>query len=192
MTACALAPLDLFVIGARTGRVLGTGSSKRITLRTENTLSFLARGLTALITVFTIVGTLTSHWIGTNTIGGWSGAGTFCRQFNITADPCLIPTSTTVLSVTASILSLLAFVFVLFGILNAIRRQVECYALTVVMFSTSVILWFVIATAIRLESTGYSFRVIVAAGPFTHFALFFAGGWFSISGEPSRMPIRRF
>jgi hypothetical protein len=192
MTACALAPLNLFVIGVRLGRIFGTGSPERITLCTEMTLSSLARGLTALITVFTIVGMLTNHWIGTNTLGGWSGAGTFCRNSNITADPCLIPISTTVLSVTASVLSLLAFVFALFGILNAIRRQVECYALTAVMLPTSVILWFTIATAIRLESTGYSYRVIVAAGPFTHFALLFAGGWFSISGDPPPMPVRRF
>jgi len=192
ITACALAPLDLFVIGVRLGRIFGTGSRNRIILCTEITVSFLARGLTAVITVFTIVGMLTNHWIGTNTVGGWSGAGTFCRNSNITADPCLIPISTTVLSVTGSVLSLLAFVFVLFGILNAIGRRAECYALTVVMFPTSVILWFTIATAIRLESTGYSFRVIVAAGPFTHFALLFAGGWLSISGEPPPMPVRRF
>ncbi|CAF1045623.1 unnamed protein product [Adineta steineri] len=183
MAASALTQLDILLAGVQLGRILQTEPIEMMNICTELTISSITRGLAVLVAIFTIVGMSTTHWVGENTGEGWIGAGTFCRQSSSIADPCRIPISTTILSIIAAIVSLFVLVLVVCSIFTAIRRQVECYILPTILFPLSILLWFTIVTTMHLETTGYSYRVIIAAGPLAQLALFIGGIWLSISNE---------
>ena len=192
MTGCAFAQLLLLIGGLRLGEIFRPELAETRSNYTERPLLFVSQGLMALVALCTNLGMATKEWLGYRTTKGWSGAGTFCRQLGYEREKCLIRLVTTLLSVAASILSLAGLAIVVLAILNLIQRNVERFALTMISLGTSVVLWSTIATIIDSSEIGYSFQLILIAGPFSQVALLSAGIWLTISREENETLQRWF
>lgn len=192
VTSCALAQLLLIISGVRLGEILRTEPSEINTNYTSEPLLFITRSLMVLITLFTLIGMSTYHWIGFNLITGWSGGGTFCRQRDSDLKECIVPTATTVLSVLATIFALCTTLSLIYCAYKNIKPQDERYTIPVLVFIVSILLWFTVATTVPSKSTGYSFRLIIATGPFIHLSLVASGTWLGISRNPTESVVRWF
>ena len=157
-------------------------------------MTYLTRGLVVFIALFTNVGMASEQRLGSRTTEGWSGVGTFCRQppGSSSSDECVIRTVTTILSVVASVLSLIGLAIGVCAIFSLLTGRVERMALSLVSLLISVILWSTIVTVLDPSRTGYSLRLVMLAGPLVQLSLIFGGIWLSISRDDTESLQRWF